>query len=237
MMSAARSTTRFRFLQELTASVTTVALLCTLMSLARAETAAESLTLDRVLFATSKRWYVSKNRAVDRNVLYFRKFSFAVIDDKLAPNKTKNIVSFGCQRNINYLDHFTIYIPEWITLKTIDEKSWVSRFELRVAVDDGTFTTPAEYRNKEIYVDLTGDNRDQLLRLLSSENVRFEFGPAQERIAIYQSDRTPEGGNLDGFIGDLATLISKTNGGGPVQSFDGQSMLDVCAKFKRTGKY
>jgi hypothetical protein len=114
------------------------------MSLANAQITADSLTLDRVLFVTSKRWYVFENKAVDRNVLYFRKFSFAVIDDKLAPDKTKNIISFGCQRNTNYLDHFTIYIPDWIALKTVDEKSWISRFELRVAVDDGTFTAPAE---------------------------------------------------------------------------------------------
>ena len=90
----------------------------------------------------------------------------------------------------------------------------------------------------EIYVDLRADNRDQLLKLVTSETVLIEFGPKkQERISIYQNDRTPDGGDLDGFIGDLAAYVSKSIGGGPVQSFDGRSMLDVCAKFKRTGKY
>ena len=112
-----------------------IALFWTVMPLAWAQTTSDDLTLDRVMFATSKRWYVFESKAVDRNVLYFRKYSFAVIDEKLAPDKTKNIINFGCQRNTNYLDHFTIYTPNWIALKTIDEKSWISRFELRVAVD------------------------------------------------------------------------------------------------------
>ena len=82
------------------------------------------------------------------------------------------------------------------------------------------FTAPAEYRNREIYVDLRADNRDQLLKLVTSETVLIEFGPKQERISIYQNDRTPDGGNLDGFIGDLAAYVSKSIGGGPVSRCD-----------------
>ena len=52
--------------QKLRASVAVIALFWTVMPLAWAQTTSDDLTLDRVMFATSKRWYVFESKAVDQ---------------------------------------------------------------------------------------------------------------------------------------------------------------------------
>jgi hypothetical protein len=72
----------------------------------------EQVTLDRVVFITSPKWYVLKDLAVSKNVLYFRKYAIAVIDERLGPiEKTKNIASFACQRDSRLWDHWVVHLP------------------------------------------------------------------------------------------------------------------------------
>jgi hypothetical protein len=199
----------------------------------------EQVSLDRVVFVTSPKWYVLKNKAVPKNILYFRKYALAVIDGRLAPiDKVKNIANFACQRNSQLRDHVVVYVPRWADLKTIDERSWTSEMELRVLIDDTTFKTVGEYRDKEFFIDITDVNRESMMELLTSSEIVIEFGPAQERIGIRQASRTPDGtGNIEGFLDQLVPDISKAIGGGAVQSFSTDSMLRTCAGFKKTGRF
>jgi hypothetical protein len=162
----------------------------------------DQVTLDRVLFATSLKWYVLKSMAVSRNVLYYRKYALPVIDDQIGPfEKIKNITSFACQRNSRLLDHVVVHVPQWVSVRTIDEGGWYSKIELRILLDGATFTTVGEYRSKEFFIDITEDNRNSMLELLDSSEIIIEFGPAREQIRIRQAPRTPDGtGNIDGFL-------------------------------------
>jgi hypothetical protein len=206
----------------------------------------EQVTLDRVVFVTSPKWYVLRDLAVIKDVLYFRKYALAVIDERLGPaEKVKNITTFACKRDSRLWDHWAIHLPAWVKLQTIDENAWISKMDLRVMTDDGTFTADGEYfistkknRDKEFFIDLTPVNRISMLGLLASSRIIVEFGPAQERIGIRQMSRTPDGtGNIEGFVDVFVPEISKAINGGAVRSFSTDSMLKACAEFKKTGRY
>jgi hypothetical protein len=117
--------------------------------------------------------------------------------------------------------------------------------ELRILIDDATFSTVGEYnisekknRDKEFFIDFTDVNRNSMLELLTSSKVVIEFGPTQERIGIRQISRTPDGaGDIEGFLDEFVPQISKAIGGGAVRSFSTDSMLRTCAGFKKTGRW
>jgi hypothetical protein len=122
--------------------LTTAAALMLTAGIARAQHE-EQVTLDRVVFVTSQKWFVLKDMAVVSNVLRFRKYALAVVDDQLTPVKTKNVASFVCAPAGRTWDHLAVHLPGWVKLKTIDERAWVSSMGLRVKMDRAMFT-PSE---------------------------------------------------------------------------------------------
>jgi len=44
--------------------------------------AEENINSDRVFFVASTKWHLIRDKAVEQNILLFRKYAFPVIDDK-----------------------------------------------------------------------------------------------------------------------------------------------------------
>jgi hypothetical protein len=143
---------------------------------ARAE---DGISLDRVIFAASPKWHLLRGKAIGPgNVLIFRKYSFPVTDGIIQLEditRIKNIMSYGCQRNSRISDYVAFHLPKWIQLNSIDANKWISRMDLRIAIDKGTFTAVGEYKGMELFIDLNDDFRNNLLRLLVSEEIMIEF--------------------------------------------------------------
>jgi hypothetical protein len=204
-----------------------------------AVSAEEKVWLNRVLFAASTEWFVFSKKSLSEDGLIYRKYAIPVIDGQITMDRgIKNLLNLTCRRNRQPLDHITLYVPEWIALKTIDERSWISRMELRILTDHETFTTISEYRARELYIDINPDNRRQITNLLASKEIAIEFGPSDERINIYQSATTPGGGNMNGFVKELLTSYASAGGlGNLVKALDALGMLKSCLTFKRNGQY
>ena len=199
----------------------------------------DNITLDHVLFVASPKWHLLRQRAVEDGTLFFRKFSFPVIDDiqQTGAKNIKNIISYGCQRNPRVSDFVVIHLPTWVRLKTIDTDSWVSRLDLHIAIDRLSFTAVGEYRKREFFIDLNDEFRESLLKLLISEQILIEFGPKDERINIRQMYRTPNGGNVVGYLDEIVPKISTALGGGKAESLETETILGRCSAFKKNGKY
>jgi hypothetical protein len=201
--------------------------------------AQDDVTLDRVFFVSSPKWYLLRQKAVSDNSLWFRKFAFPVVDGKqqVEMQDLKNIMSYVCKRDSKTLDYVIFHLPKWVHSDTIDHNDWISRIDLRIAIDKSTFTAVGEYRDRELSIDLTREWGESLLKLLISENIAVEFGPHTERINLRQLYRTPTGGDIVGFFDDAVPMISSALGGGKVDSLETETMLQKCIAFKRSGKY
>jgi hypothetical protein len=202
--------------------------------------ALENITLDRLIFVSSPKWHFLRQRALAQDILLFRKYSFPVIDDKMKLDDISTVTNsmmYGCQRTARYSDYVQFEFPTWIELKGIDSNSWISQIDLRIAIDKRTFTAVGEYRNRELAVDLNDTQKDNLLRLLVSEETVIEFGPNNERLTLYQKYRTPSGGNIVGFMDDIVQQISSILKSGKVESMEEETMLERCSNYKRTGRY
>jgi len=209
-------------------------------SLAQTTSTSENITLDRVSFVASQKWYLLRGRAaLEQDILIFRKYAFPVIDENQYTklSDVKNIISFGCQRTNRHLDYISFHIPPWIQLNGIDRGNWISQLDLRILGDGFSFTPVAEYRNGTLFVDLNDVFKDQLLRLIVSDKIFVEFGPKNERIVVYQMYRTPSGGNVVGFIDDVVPQISSVLQGGKVESLEAEAILRKCSDYKKTGRY
>jgi hypothetical protein len=201
--------------------------------------AQDNITLDRVFWVSPPKWYLLRQAALLDNVLWFRKYSFPVIDGKQQTgiDEIKNIISYGCQRSSRTLDFVVFHLPTWIHLNTIDTNGWISQLVLRIAIDRLSFTAVGEYRNRELFIDLNDDFRDHLLKLLISEQIVVEFGPKNERITVNQMYRTPTGGNVVGYLDEMVPHVSSLLKGGKVESLETEAMLQKCLVFKKNGRY
>jgi len=217
----------------------TVSYLSALWNDARAE---EKPTLARVFFVVSPKWYLLKKKALEENILIFRKYSIPVIDEKMQTEieRVKNILDYGCQRTTQHSDYIVFHLPEWVELESVDRKEWIPRLNLRVALDGlkYTFDAEGEFKNGSLFVDLTDQFKENLMRLLVSEEAIIDFGQKSERLTILQRYRTPDGrGNIAGFIEDAVSLVSSAVGGGSVQSMEMETMLRKCMQYKKNGRY
>jgi hypothetical protein len=202
--------------------------------------ALSNTTLDHAVFVASPKWHFLRQKAVaEGGTLYFRKFSFPVIDDIQYTHLAdiKNIMSYGCQRTNRHPDFIVFHIPTWIDLKGINPDGWISQLDVHLAVDRLTFTAVGEYRSRELFIDLSDDNRDGIFKLLISEEILVEFGPKSERISIYQKNRSPTGGNIAGYMDDIVPMLSSQLGGGKVESLEMETVLERCKAYKRSGRY
>ena len=201
--------------------------------------AQENVTLDRTIFVASPKWHLLRRQAVRENALLFRKYAFPVIDDieYVEFKDIKNMMSYGCQRNSRFVDYLAFHLPSWIELIGVDRNGWIPKLDLNIAIDRVGFTAAGEYRNRELFIDLTNDFRDHILKLLISEKIFVAFGPKNERITVYQSHRTPSGGNVVGFFDDAVPMLSQVLHGGKVESLETESILERCSAFKRNGRY
>jgi hypothetical protein len=193
---------------------------------------AETIRLDQVLFVTSPDWYVIQRRAVQDGQLTFRQYALPVINSKVRPDTLTNILNLQCSQRGN--DYLTVHVPDWVTLTTIDEQSWISRAELRVLVDDMTFKTSAEYRRKEFFIDADPDRFDEFMSLLASKQLIIEFGPSDERTRIYRTTKMPDGGDINRFIKDkLPSWGHQGEKIGATKTLGINEMIKECIAFKK----
>lgn len=200
----------------------------------------KNVTLDRVVFVTSQKWYLLREKAIFQNTLMFKKYSFLVIDGKQHLEETKdlkNIMSYGCQRTNRDRDYIVFHLPSLVHLNGIEPDGWISQLDLHILADKFSFTAVGEFHNRELFIDFNDDFGDKLLKLIVSDKIIVEFGPKSERITVQQMYRTPSGGNVVGFLDNAVTLLSSALGGGKVESLETETILQKCLAFKRTGKF
>ena len=210
---------------------------CAPLSRAAAE---ETIGLSQVTFVTSPKWYVINRTALDGDTLIFRKYSFSVIDGEIGGiEKTKNIFDYGCQRSSRYSDYLVFHFPSWAR-SGLDNKRWVPRLRLNVALNElrVTFEVEGEYKNNSIFVDLNDQQRQNLSELMAAGEIVIDYGLSGERLQIEQRMLTPDGeGDVAGFIEEFVTkVLSPSVDGGKVVSFDADSMLKACLLYKRSGR-
>jgi hypothetical protein len=231
---AARMRFRFRCF-----CITTLAAICMTFSFAVASE--DSISLSRVFFVTSHKWYVLRNMAFDDDVLMFRKYSFSVIDGKIGgPEKTKDIVDFGCQRNNRHLDYVVFHFPHW-ALSGLNESDWKPRLPLHIGINNLslTFDAEGELKNAAIFVDLSDRYKLNLLKMITAQTIMVDYGVDGSLIRIEQRTRTPDGeGDVTKFVNDFVTeILSPSVGAGKVTSYDTDGMLAACLYYKRKGAY
>jgi hypothetical protein len=145
-----------------------------------------------------------------------------------------NALFVVCQNK--YDDVVVFHIPAGVELKSIRRDQWVSKMEVRVLADDVGSSFEAEYIKGDIFIDITPKTRDSLMHIIDSRQVSVEFGPQQERLEIYQADKTPDGkGDLRGFLREAAPMFVGSMGGRNIRTIKGAQLLNACARFKATG--
>lgn len=215
----------------------TATLCLAVWNIARAQ---DNVTLDRVSFVSSPKWHLLRQVAISENILHFKKYAFPVVDGKSQLDnisKLKNIMSYGCQRSNRTLDYVVFALPSWVRLNTIDTNGWISQLDLRILIDRGSFTAVGEYKDRQLFIDLNDDFKNNLLKLLVSEKIIIEFGPKNEQIIVYQKHRTTEGGNVVGFLDEAVPQLSSIVRGGKVESLETEKMLGKCLAYKKNGRY
>src|SRR5262249_47488135 len=139
-----------------------------------------------------------------------------------------------CQRKHN--DVVVFHIPAEVELKSIRHDQWISKMEVHVLADDLGSVFEAEYIRGDIFIDITSETRDSLMKVIEARRISVEFGPDQERIEIYQADRMPDGkADLRGFLREAAPMLMGSTGARNIRTIKGSQLLDACAKFKAAG--
>lgn len=164
--------------------------------------------------------------------LVFRRFYLYVIDNKMAlGHGIANVLFYLCQRQ--HLDAVVFHIPSDVELRTIRPNQWISKTEFRILADNVGLRLEGEYIKGDFFIDVTAQTRKSLLQVINSEKISFEFGPADERLEIYQADAMPDGkGNLKGFLREALPMMLKSVGGTNLRHLNDQQMLKACAGFK-----
>jgi hypothetical protein len=164
-----------------------------------------SFTLGNTFFVESPRWYFLQKRALEDDILLFRKYAISIIDGQVRTelDKVKNIVDYGCQRTRKHPDYLVFHFPEWIRLNGIKRDEWIPHMGIHVALDQlkHTFTADGEFKNGSLFVDFDDATSESLMRLLVSEDTSIQFGPKSERLVILQKAIAPDGkGDIMSFI-------------------------------------
>jgi hypothetical protein len=173
-----------------------------------------SYTLDRAYFATSTDWFLIDNYPTPKKTdpersLIFRRLYFIYVDAQLRSGFA-NTVSFVCQKK-GYLDHLLVHLPDDADIKTLrPRKQWLSTTELRILADDFTIRFHAEYLNGDLFVDFTDETTEDLVRLMESKYLVIEFGPENERIALYAGDLGSDGrANFKRALREMVPMVMK----------------------------
>jgi len=203
--------------------------------------AEDPISLGRVTFVTSPKWYLLRNMALDDDVLTFRKYSFAVIDGKIAGvDKTKNILDFGCQRTDRFVDYVVFHFPNWANTG-LSNSDWKPKLPLHVGINNLslTFDAEAELKNGNVFIDLNDRYKQNLLKAMTAQSIVVDFGFGDKRLNIEQRTRMHDGeGDVVGFVDDFVTqILSRSVNTGKITSYDTGGMLSACLAYKRNGKF
>jgi hypothetical protein len=198
---------------------------------------AQEIPLQKVLFASSKDWFlieglqVPNPKGLQGAKLMFRKYYLYIVDDKLDDlSSLATSMSFMCQKG--HLDFITFHIPDKVTPE-MARNQWISSMDIRILADDISTEFVGEYIKGDIFIDITSNTLDDLLKVISSKHISVEFGPRNDRLNFYQDDFTPGGsGNIKGFLRDYVPMSLKTVGGRNFRTFDEASMFQACRQYK-----
>jgi hypothetical protein len=197
------------------------------------------LFLDELVFASSKDWFLVDNlrtpKPVSKDTIPFRRFYVYIKDGKVIPeNGIANALFVHCQSK--FYDVVVFHIPSGVELKSMRRNERIPKMAVRVVADDGDTSFEAEYIEGDIFIDITPQTRDALMRIVESRRISVELGPQQEQIRLYQADKMPDGkGDLRGFIREIVPMFVTSMGGRNVRTIKGAQLLDACARFKATG--
>lgn len=167
------------------------------------------------------------------NSLIFRKYYLVSTDTNGLQEGLSNTIFLTCQRR--YLDHLVIHIPDNVVTSTIKRDEWMSKTELRILADDVGFTLMAEYIKGDFFIDFTEATAKPLSELLNARSVMVEFGPADERIALYTDNKGPGGtGDLRGFVQEYTRVMLRSVGANNLRVYDTAGVFRACSNFKKS---
>src|ERR1700730_6840580 len=178
----------------------------------------QELSLMNTMFVSSTDWFLidglpARNPQRRAREELFRKYFIYIIDDKIDPRGAgylANTTSFMCQKDAyNFL---MFHIPDDVSTK-IQRDERIPSMGVQILADDVSANFSGEYINGDIFIDLTLEQTNLVLRVMEARNIIVEFGPGKERLRLYQGDRAPNGTtDLKRFF-TYVPLMVKTVGG------------------------
>lgn len=192
-------------------------------------------------FILNSKWVVLKSAAIGPDKeLIFRRFAICKQDNSSNIDKTKignNLLMLSCPMNVRRTPYFTIAMPNYAHVTTIEKDSWIPELRMHAALSPGsTFHFTAEYRKGEFYIDLDAGISGFLSQFFTAHEAIFEFGAAGERIIILQSnistETDPQRKRFSSFF-DAAFPILLKDKGFEYTVYSNESMLVACEKYRR----
>lgn len=107
----------------------------------------------------------------------FRRYS-VVLDDR--SNPFRNLLIYNCSRT--HYSHLTVIVPQGYQIKSFPREHWVPRFSAIFLVGKTSFSMPGEYRNGELFFDLTDETHDAFVRVMNASAFSLAFGARNDII-------------------------------------------------------
>jgi hypothetical protein len=198
------------------------------------------LSLDRVIFASSKDWFLVDGlplpnpQSPQNEKILFRKYFIYIIDGSIDTKSIAghlgNTMSFVCQKG--HFNYVLVHIPNDVALR-MRRNQRILKMQLRILADGFSSNYFAEYINGDIFIDLTPERTTDITNVMSAKKIIVEFGSENDKVELYQADFAPnETSDLRGYLRETLPLVLKSAGGRNVRSFDQRSMLQSCARYR-----
>lgn len=140
-------------------------------------------------------WSVMKDAETNGPYKLFRKYMF----DK---DGFKNVIIFNCSKKEGHpFSNLTVVFPPTIEIKSFPRMSWEPKIDVRVLIGDkSSVSMLGEYRDGELYIDMTPNGRNYFKSMLEGNTIAFAFGEKNDVISFILTEK------MDNFIADPATI-------------------------------
>lgn len=138
---------------------------------------AESITPASGVFYTTKQWYQLSGDSRDG---VYRAYAVFIADGKIVD--LPNLLIMNCSRKQTYL---TVHFPKNYVFSGFDSTTWIPKTDVAMRTESSTYNYKAELNNNEFYIDLSGDELDQIQDIWrNSTSVEMRLGPQYSPISL-----------------------------------------------------
>ena len=133
-----------------------------------------------VWFVASPKWYIIENHAFSKEgILLFRKYAAPVKRGSLKSDLAdiRNLMIYGCQKSSRYSDYVQWVVPKWVRFNSLEGEGWVPKMDLSVSIDEVGFTSVGEYKNYELFLDVSSLPGGNASRIAASGKIDVAIMP------------------------------------------------------------